>query len=221
MGGEQVHGSEADIEDSKMRSEQSSKHTKAVVEPESTIESKDRVPDEIHTLLSNIPEIEVPLGEKGARYLLKRTPSNYLLNQVYGLWVFASLFILTLIMTRKVSVTQYGVYAIASAAFNTIAYIVAFGLEDATTTFVPRVFAEHGRAAAALLVRRLLALRLVILIVTVSIMLFTLPVLSILISAIPVSGSAGIAAGLRSPGLLVHITPVSYTHLTLPTILRV
>ncbi len=209
-GSEQINGFETDIEDGKMRSEQSSKQAKAVKELESTIETKDIVSDEIHALLGSIPDIDVPLGEKGARYLLKRTPSNYLLNQVYGLWVFASLFILTLIMTRKVSVTQYGIYAIASAAFNTIAYIIAFGLEDATTTFVPRVLAEHGRAAAALLVRRLLALRLVILIVTVSIMLFTLPVLSILIAAIPISGSAGIAAGLRSPGLLVHITPIAF-----------
>jgi len=193
-----------------MRSEQSGKKAKAVKEPESAIETTDVVPDEIPGLFSNIPEIEVPRGENGARYLLKRTPSNYLLNQIYGLWVFASLFILTLIMTRKVSVEQYGVYAIASAAFNTIAYIIAFGLEDATTTFVPRVLAEHGRAAAALLVRRLLAIRLVILTITVGIILFTLPVLAVFIAAIPVSGSAGIAAGLRSPGLPGHITPIAF-----------
>jgi O-antigen/teichoic acid export membrane protein len=209
-GVEQVKGSETSVEDSMMRSEQSDKKAKAVKEPESAIETTELVPDEIPALFSNIPEIEVPRGEKGARYLLKRTPSNYLLNQVYGLWVFASLFILTLIMTRKVSVEQYGVYAIASAAFNTIAYIIAFGLEDATTTFVPRVLAEHGRAAAALLVRRLLVLRLVILTITVGIMLFTLPVLAVLIAALPVSGSAGIADGLRSPGLLGHITPIAF-----------
>src|SRR5437660_1723241 len=193
-----------------MRSEQSGKKAKAVKEPEGAIKTTDVVPDEIPALFSNIPEIEVPRGENGARYLLKRTPSNYLLNQVYGLWVFFSLFVLTLIMTRKVSVVEYGVYAIASAAFNTIAYIIAFGLEDATTTFVPRVLAEHGRAAAALLVRRLLAIRLVILAFTVTVMLFTLPVLAMLIAALPVSGSAGIAAGLRSPGLLGHITPIAF-----------
>src|SRR3989442_11086303 len=136
-------------------------------------------------MLTNTAETEIPLGETGARYLLKRTPTSYLLNQIYGLWVFISLFILTLIMTRKVSVGQYGIYAIAMAAFNTIAYIVAFGLEDATTTFVPRVLAEHGRAAAALLVRRLLALRLAILAVSVVIMLFTLPFLAVVIAAIP------------------------------------
>ena len=210
LGGEQVNGPEASVEDSMMRSEQSNKETKAVKEPENAIDMTDIVPDEIAAVLNNISAPEIPRGEKGARYLLKRTPSNYLLNQAYGLWVFVSLFILTLIMTRKVSVVEYGIYAIASAAFNTIAYIIAFGLEDATTTFVPRVFAEHGRAAAALLVRRLLAIRLVILTITVTVMLFTLPVLAMLIAALPVSGSAGLAAGLRSPGLLGHITPIAF-----------
>src|SRR5437660_6151643 len=101
--------------------------------------------DMLH-LPASTTETAIPLGEAGAQQLLKRTPASYLLNQVYGLWIFISLFILTLIMTRKVSVDQYGVYAIAATAFNTIAYIVAFGLEDATTTFVPRVLAEHGLA---------------------------------------------------------------------------
>src|SRR5260370_25363302 len=95
------------------------------------------------------------------------------------------------------------------AVFNTIVYIVAFGLEDDTTTFVPRVLAEHGQAAAALLVRRLLALRLAILAVSVVIMLFALPVLALIIAAIPLSGSANIAAGLRDPSLLGHITPIA------------
>src|SRR5438552_9656968 len=178
LGGEQVKGPKASVEDSMMGSEQSNKETKAVKEPESATETTDVVPDEIPVLFSSIAEPEIPRGEKGARYLLKRTPSNYLLNQVYGLWVFAVLFILTLIMTRKVSVVEYGVYAISSAAFNTIAYIVAFGLEDATTTFVPRVLAEHGKAAAALLVRRLLALRLALLMLSVGVILFALPVLA-------------------------------------------
>lgn len=188
---------------------QSGEEVKAVKEPEGHTETRDIVPGEIYTMFGSIAETEIPQGEKGARYLLKRTPTNYLLNQAYGLWVFVSLFILTLIMTRKVSVAQYGVYAIAMAAFNTIAYIVAFGLEDATTTFVPRVLAEHGRAAAASLVRRMLAVRLAILMVSVVIMLFTLPALAVVIAAIPLSGSAGIAAGLRDPSLLGHTTPIA------------
>ena len=160
-------------------------------------------------ILPGTPEIEVSRGEEEARLLLKRTPVSYLLNQAYGLWVFVSLFFITVIVTHKLSVAQYGVYAVAFAAFNTIAYIVALGLEDATTTYVPRVFAEHGREAAAVLIRRLLALRLLILGLSVGIMLFAIPVLAVLIAAIPINGSASVATGLRDPGLLSHITPIA------------
>src|SRR2546421_2888952 len=192
------------------QSNHSRKAIKAVKEPETSMGMTEVASDEIATLLHNISDSDIPQGEQGARYLLKRTPTNYLLNQAYGLWVFVSLFILTLIMTRKVSVTEYGVYAISSAAFNTIAYIVAFGLEDATTTFVPRVLAEHGKAAAALLVRRLLALRLALLMLSVGVILFALPVLAALLAAVPIAGSASVAAGLRNPGLLGHISPVAF-----------
>ena len=165
---------------------------------------------DIASITTHRLEAEVPLGEAGARQLLQRTPVNYLLNQAYSLWVFISLFLLTLIMTRKVSVEQYGVFAIASTAFNTIAYIVAFGLEDTTTTFVPRVLAEHGLAAAARLIRRLLAMRVVILAVSLFIMLFALPSLASLFGAIPLPTFGDIAIGLRDPGLLGHITPIAF-----------
>src|SRR5947209_6486037 len=162
------------------------------------------------TLPASTTETAIPLGEAGAQQLLKRTPASYLLNQVYGLWIFISLFIRTLIMTRKVSVDQYGVYAIAATAFNTIAYIVAFGLEDATTTFVPRVLAEHGLAAAALLIRRLLTLRIVTLLIGLCIMLFALPYVGGIFAAIPLPTFGGIASSLRDPGLLRHIVPIAF-----------
>jgi len=206
---EQPEVSTARREDGNVRDVQKGEEAKKLEEAESHVETLNAVPGEMRTTSINVAESEMPLGEAGARYLLKRTPSSYLFNQAYGLWVFISFFILTLIMTRKVSVVEYGVYAIAATVFNTIAYIVAFGLEDATTTFVPRILAEHGKAAAALLVRRLLALRLAILITSVSIMLFTLPALAALIAAIPISGSASVAAGLRDPGLLGHIAPIA------------
>ncbi|MGH2497417.1 MAG: polysaccharide biosynthesis C-terminal domain-containing protein [Ktedonobacteraceae bacterium] len=152
----------------------------------------------------------IPLGEAGARQLLRRTPISYLLNQLYGLWVFASLFILSLIMTRKVSVEQYGVYAIAATAYNTIAYIVAFGFEDATNTYVPRVLAEHGQASAAHLIRRMFALRIVILAVSLGIMLFALPLVAVIFAAIPLPTFEGIAQQLRSPALLSHIAPIAF-----------
>src|SRR5947207_3574768 len=160
-------------------------------------------------ILPGTPEIEGQRGEEEARLLLKRTPGSYLLNQAYGLWVFVSLFFITVIVTHKLSVEQYGVYAVAFAAFNTIAYIVALGLEDATTTYIPRVFSEHGKDAAAVLIRRLLVLRLAILTLSVGAMLFAMPVLAILVAAIPINGAASVAAGLRDPGLLGHITPIA------------
>src|SRR6266496_6408172 len=83
FGSDQVYASRAIVEDSMMRSEQSNKETKAVKEPESASDITQGVPGEIAALLNNISEPEIPRGEKGARFLLKRTPSNYLLNQVY------------------------------------------------------------------------------------------------------------------------------------------
>jgi O-antigen/teichoic acid export membrane protein len=152
----------------------------------------------------------LPTGELEARHLLKRTPGSYLLNQAYGLWFFISSFFLTVIITRKLDPAQYGVYAVAMAAFNTIAYIVALGLEDATYTYVPRVFAVHGRAAAARLIKRLLTLRIAILVLCLGILLFTMPLLAQFFAAIPIAGSATVAASLRDPTLLGHITPIAF-----------
>ncbi len=165
--------------------------------------------DTIQQIQPGSPDAAIAEAESEARLLLKRTPGSYLLNQVYGLWVFGSLFLMTVIITRKLSVAEYGVYAVAMAAFNTIAYIVALGLEDATTTYIPRIFAEHGKAAAAAFIRRLLFLRFAILVGSGSIMLFAMPLLAAVIAAIPLSGTAGVAAGLRAPALLSHITPIA------------
>src|SRR5439155_2759546 len=143
----------------------------------------------------------IPASEVEAQHLLQRTPNSYMLNQAYGMWFFISWFFLTVIITRKVSTNDYGTFAIALAAFNTVAYIVALGLEDAATTYIPKILSEHGQAAAASLIRRLLALRTATLVISVAIMLFGLPILATLISLIPIQGSADNAASLRNPSL--------------------
>ncbi|HKV59912.1 MAG TPA: polysaccharide biosynthesis C-terminal domain-containing protein, partial [Ktedonobacteraceae bacterium] len=173
-------------------------------------ESSDTVASDMLPLSTGTTQTTVPLGEAGAQQLLRRTPISYLLNQLYGLWVFASLFILSLIMTRKVPVDQYGVYAIAATAYNTIAYIVAFGFEDATNTYVPRVLAEHGLASAAHLIRRMFALRIVILAASLGIMLFALPYVAVIFAAIPLPTFRDLAQQLRSPVLLNHIAPIAF-----------
>lgn len=165
-----------------------------------------------HTLgpIAPAPEdVTIPPGEEGAHHLLKRTPSNYLINQIYGLWVYASLFLMNILLTRTFTHNEYAVYTVAATAFNTIAYVVAFGMEDATTTFVPRLASEHGQAAAASLVRRLLLIRLLVLGATLAILLFSLPGLAMFFSLIPTSLTAGIADGLRSPDLQTHVAPIA------------
>ncbi|WP_052888200.1 lipopolysaccharide biosynthesis protein [Thermogemmatispora carboxidivorans] len=158
--------------------------------------------------------VESSGAEAEARHLLRRTPISYLLNQAYGLWFFLSSFILTLIITRAFvnSHELYGVYAVAMSAFNTIAYIVAFGLEDATTTYVPRVLAEHGQPAAASLIRRLLLLRSLTLVLCMGVMLFALPALAWPFGLLPSSWTwaSDLASGLRNPQLLRHITPIAF-----------
>jgi O-antigen/teichoic acid export membrane protein len=173
--------------------------------PNNTIEATSQPSGDVeHTVSAALPQ-----GESEARRLLQRTPGNYLLNQVYGFWFLISLFLLTIIITRKVPTEQYGIYAITQTAYNTILYIFAFGMEDTTTTYVPRVFAEYGIASAALLVRRLLTLRIITVVIVAAVLLFGMSGIATLVAAIPLSGAAGVAAGLRDPVLLSHTTPVA------------
>jgi len=148
-------------------------------------------------------------GEAGAQSLLASSPRSYIYNQIYGLWFFISLFILVTIITHKVSTEQYGTLAVIMTAYNTILYVVSFGLEDAITTYVPRVFAEHGKAAAGFLIRRLLLLRICMLIVCTVILLFSLPLLANGIALLPINGVNDVANGLRDKQLLDHMLPVA------------
>ena len=149
-------------------------------------------------------------GEAGAQSLLASSPKSYMYNQIYGLWFFASLFILVTIITHKVSTEQYGILAVIMTAYNTILYIVSFGLEDAITTYVPRVFAEYGNASAGFLIRKLLLLRVIMLIVCTVILLFSLPLLANVIALLPINGVNGVANGLRDTQLLITCCRLRY-----------
>ena len=157
-----------------------------------------------------VTEEEQVLGEAGARSLLANSPRSYLFNQAYGLWFFVSWFVLMTLITRKVSTEEYGTFAVILTAYNTILYIVAFGLEDAITTYIPRVFAEHGNASAGSLLRRLLLLRTAMLVVCTIILLFSLPILANGIALLPLNGAKDVAAGLRDQQLLAHMLPIAF-----------
>jgi O-antigen/teichoic acid export membrane protein len=147
--------------------------------------------------------------DREAQRLLMRTPNNYLFSQAYGLWLYLSLFLITIILTHIVSTAEYGTYASIQTAINTITYIIALGLEDAIVTFVPRVSVERGKAAAGRLIRQLLVLRIVILLACACVILFGLPVLAWLINLLPIQGASAMGASLTDPALLAHTRPVA------------
>lgn len=158
----------------------------------------------------NAFEAETVLGEEGAQGLLKRTPISYVLNQVYGLWFFLSWFLLVTLITHRVSTEQYGVFAVSQTAYNTVLYLVALGLEDALTVYVPRIFSEYGAASAGALIRRLLFIRLAILAVCTLILTFSLPFLGNLIGLLPFSIAKSIDRSFHDTVLLQHIVPIAF-----------
>ncbi len=158
---------------------------------------------------ADVEERESAHEQAAAKNLLRRTPNNYLFNQVYGLWFYISSFLLTVFITRSVSPTQYGVYAVVLTAYNTILYSIALGLEDATTTFIPRILAEHGEAGAAKLTRYLFGIRLLVLVLATGLILFGLPGLAVLIASLPIPGATQVAKSLTNPILLSYSTPLA------------
>ncbi|HWS84738.1 MAG TPA: oligosaccharide flippase family protein [Ktedonobacteraceae bacterium] len=155
--------------------------------------------------------IETKLAQRDteAQYLLKRTPSSYLFGQAYGLWLYLSLFLFTLLIIHHVSPKQYGMFATIQTAMNTILYIIALGLEDAIVTFFPRVSAGYGKAAAAQLIRRVLGVRCIVLLASVGIIIFSLPTLATLVTFIPIKGATDVARWLKDPALQAHTLPIA------------
>ena len=144
----------------------------------------------------------------GALRLLKRAPKSYLFNQAYSFWFYISSFVFTILITRELRTDQYGIYAVIQTAINTITYIVALGLEDATTTFIPRILAENGQAEAAKLARHIVGLRLLISVIGILIITFGLPLLATAVALIPLSGAKSISAGLQNPILVTYNIPI-------------
>ncbi|GCE06483.1 lipopolysaccharide biosynthesis protein [Dictyobacter aurantiacus] len=155
------------------------------------------------------PSDKASQGDSGARQLLKRAPNSYVINQIYSLWFFLSSFLFTVLITRAVTTGEYGVYAIIQTTINTIIYIVALGIEDATVTFVPRLLSESGPGVAGQLARYLLAVRLIILFVTIAIILFGLPLLATGIALLPIPGSAAVVNTLQGPLLSRFSIPIA------------
>ncbi|MBA2682488.1 MAG: polysaccharide biosynthesis C-terminal domain-containing protein, partial [Ktedonobacteraceae bacterium] len=72
-----------------------------------------------------------------------------------------------------------------------------------------RILAEHGEAGAAKLTRYLLEIRLLVLILGTSLILFGLPGLAALLASLPIPGATQAAKNLADPTLLSYSTPLA------------
>jgi O-antigen/teichoic acid export membrane protein len=136
--------------------------------------------------------------------LIRQVPSGYLWNQLYSLWLFLSLFIFQLVVTRALPVDEKGVYELILTPANFALYVAALGLEAAASVYLPRALVAGGVAEAAAVALRLLLARLLALVVMATAILWGLPVLAQLLAASGVPVAGGIAAELASPVLRAH-----------------
>lgn len=107
---------------------------------------------------SDTSERENDAGEA----LLRRAPTSFLWNQMYAMWFFGTSFVLSIVITRGLTKTEYGVYAILTTIISTITFLCAVGLEDTATVFLPRILTKDGVAATGTMIRRLLLMRILI-----------------------------------------------------------
>lgn len=147
-----------------------------------------------------------PTHSAEAQDLLRRAPMGYVWNQISSLWLFLSSFLLTILATHMLGPVAYGGLAVALTTFNTAVYAAAFGMEDATTVYLPRVLAEQGRAAAASLIRRALLTRMAGLAIVCSGLIWGLPALA---NTFQSAGLPKVAAALTIPGLSALAVPIA------------
>ncbi len=140
---------------------------------------------------------------------MRRAPMGFLWNQLFQLWLFGSGLLLMQVVARGVSEDEYGAFTIALTAFNTALYVAAFGLEEAATVWVPRALAEHGRAQASSIIRRLLGARLLFLLVVCATLLFLFPVLPGWLAQHTVPGAERLAHTLANRAIQDHLAALA------------
>jgi O-antigen/teichoic acid export membrane protein len=152
----------------------------------------------------------ISLESSEAKDLIRRAPMGYVWNQLGSLWLFGSSFLFTIVLTRGYAQENYGKLAVALTIYNTAIYIAAFGLEDASTVFVPRTLAEQGRDATAVLIRRTLLARLIGVGIIGLGLIWGLPLLADLLIALHLPIGRGLHNALEgTPGLDALRWPVA------------
>lgn len=146
---------------------------------------------------------------KEADELIRRAPMGYVWNQLGSLWMFAASFLFTIILTHNLSTSKYGDLSSALTIFNTAVYLAAFGIEDATTVFLPRILGEQGRRSTASLIRRTLLVRLIGVLVIATVLIWVIPLVASIATSLNVPYAAQIAGVTRIPGLNALALPIA------------
>jgi len=141
--------------------------------------------------------------------LIRRAPSGYLWNQAFSLWLFFSLFIFQLVLTRTVSKPDRGTFTQLTAAANFAIVLAALGLESAGSVYLPRALAEHGPAHGAAVALRLALVRLGATLLVAAGVLFSLPLLGHILTSLNAPGAGDLAAQLDDPVLGQHTLAVA------------
>ncbi len=136
--------------------------------------------------------------------LLRRAPGGYLWNQAFSLWLFLSLFVYQLVITRLLPVSEKGRYELLLTPANVAVYLAALGLESAGSVYVPRMLSEGGRGKALAVALRLIGVRLAAVAFIAGGVLWGLPALAHLLAGLALPGMGTLARNLNDPLLLAH-----------------
>jgi O-antigen/teichoic acid export membrane protein len=155
----------------------------------------------------------LPLNEASdqGNDLIRRAPGGYLWNQAFSLWLFFSLFLYQLVITRLLPVSEKGVYELVLTPANVAVYLAALGLESAGSVYVPRMLGQGGPGKALAVSLRLIAIRLAAVLLIAIGILWGLPALANLLAVLALPGASALVQALRDPSLLAHrIALVAY-----------
>jgi O-antigen/teichoic acid export membrane protein len=143
-------------------------------------------------------------ADERASDLLRRAPGGYLWNQAFSLWLFFSLFLYQLVITRLLPVSEKGIYELVLTPANVAVYLAALGLESAGAVYVPRMLSEGGPGKALAVALRLIGIRLAAVLFIALGVLWGLPALVQLLAMLALPGTGTLAQGLNDPVLLAH-----------------
>ncbi len=141
--------------------------------------------------------------------LIRRAPSGYLWNQAFSLWLFASLFLYQLVVTRLLPVPDKGVFELVLTPANFAVYLAALGLESAGSIYLPRALAEGGPARATAIAMRLVLVRVLAVLAVAGGILWVLPALPGLLRRLALPATSDLIATLNHPALISHRVPLA------------